>query len=159
MPARPLQFTHLEKVFFPKAKFTKGDLVKYYIDVAPYLLPHLKNRPVTLVRFPDGIAGERFYEKNVPRFAPAWIKTAEAARKSEPGTTRYIVITDAPTLPWCANLAAVELHSFLHRAANPQRPTSVVFDLDPGEGANLLTCIRVALHLKAILDPLGLTAL
>lgn len=159
MPTRQVQFTNLEKVFFPKAKFTKGDLIKYYVEVAPYLLPHLKNRPVTLVRFPDGITGERFYEKNVPRFAPAWIKTTDVARKSAPGTTRYIVINDASTLAWCANLAALEFHPFLHRTANLQRPTSVVFDLDPGAGANLLTCIRVALHLKAILDPLGLTAL
>jgi bifunctional non-homologous end joining protein LigD len=149
----------LEKIFFPKAGFTKGDMVKYYVDVAPYILPHLRNRPVSLVRFPDGITGERFYEKNVPRFAPAWIKTVAVPRKSEPGTTRYIIVNDASTLAWCANLAALEFHAFLHRAASLQRPTSVVFDLDPGAGANLLTCARVALHLKAILDPLGLTAL
>lgn len=159
MPTRKLSFTNLGKIFFPKTGFTKGDLVKYYVDVAPYILPHLRNRPMTLVRFPDGVTGERFYEKNVPHFAPEWIKTTDVARKSQPGMTRYIVINDASTLAWCANLAAIELHAFLHRAASLQRPTSVVFDLDPGEGANLLTCARVALHLKAILDPLDLTAL
>lgn len=159
MPIRKLQFTNLEKIFFPKTGFTKGDMVKYYVDVAPYILPHLRNRPVSMVRFPDGVTGERFYEKNVPRFAPAWIKTVAVPRKSEPGTTRYIIVNDASTLAWCANLAALEFHAFLHRAASLQRPTSVVFDLDPGVGADLLTCARVALHLKAILDPLGLIAL
>lgn len=154
--AREVTFSHLDKVFFPKTGFTKGEMVKYYIDVADYILPHLKNRPVTLVRFPDGIGGERFYEKNAPRFAPAWVKTFAVPRKSREGEINYILINDAPTLAWCANIAALELHPFLHRVPKLGQPTHVVFDFDPGEGADLLTCAQAAFQVKAILDGLSL---
>ncbi len=154
--AREVAFSNLDKVFFPKTGFTKGEMVKYYVDVANYLLPHLKNRPVTLVRFPDGINGERFYSKNAPRFAPNWIKTYSVPRKSREGEINYILINDAPTLAWCANIAALELHPFLHRVPRLDRPTFVAFDFDPGEGADLLTCAQAAFQVKDILDGLGL---
>ncbi|HEX2862639.1 MAG TPA: non-homologous end-joining DNA ligase [Lacunisphaera sp.] len=153
-----VKFSNLDKIFFPKAGFTKGEMIKYYVDVAPYLLPHLHNRPVTLIRFPDGITGERFYEKNAPRFAPDWIKTARVPRRRESGDINYILINDAATLAWCANLAALELHPFLHRAGRLDEPTHLAFDFDPGEGADLVDCARVALHVKAILDGLKLEA-
>ena len=155
---REVTFTHLEKVFFPGDKFTKGDLIRYYVGVAPHLLPHLKDRAVTLVRFPDGVTGQKFYEKNAPKFAPRWIRTFSVARRSEPGATNYILINDAATLAWCANIAAIELHSFLHRVPQLEQPTCVAFDLDPGEGADILTCARVAFLVKDVLDTLGLTA-
>ncbi|MDB6167426.1 MAG: hypothetical protein JWM88_290 [Verrucomicrobia bacterium] len=155
-PAREVKFSNLGKIFFPAAKFTKGDLVKYYIDVAPHILPHLRDRPVTLIRFPDGVQGEKFYEKNAPRFAPDWIETFAVARRHHEGSINYIVINDASALAWCANLAAIELHPFLHRIDDLACPTFVAFDLDPGEGADLLTCIRVGLLLKEITDQLGL---
>lgn len=155
---REVAFSNLDKIFFPKTGFTKGDMVKYYIDVAPWLLPHLKNRPVTLIRFPDGLSGERFYEKNAPKFAPPWIKTHKVARRSQPGAVNYILINDRHTLAWCANIAALELHPFLHRAPHLERPTHLVLDLDPGEGADLLDCIEVAFLIKAILDGLRLQA-
>ncbi len=162
MPARAqapeVKFTNLDKVFFPKTGFTKGQMIQYYVDVAPFILPHLKQRPVTLIRFPDGVTGEKFYEKNVPRFAPAWIKTHAVDRRHHPGQTNYIVINDATTLAWCANLAAVELHPFLHRVPKLDQPTHVVFDLDPGEGADLVTCARVAFLVKEVTDGLDLTA-
>jgi len=155
---REVKFTNLDKVFFPLGKFTKGDLIKYYVAVAPYLLPHLLDRPVTLIRFPDGVTGEKFYEKNAPKFAPTWVKTFAVSRRHETGEINYILINDAPTLAWCANIAAIELHPFLHRVPQLDRPTSVAFDLDPGEGADLLTCARVAFLVKELLDTLGLTA-
>ena len=109
-----------------------------------------------MIRFPDGVEGEKFYEKNVPRFAPPWVKTVPVPRRREAGEIRYILINDARTLAWCANLAAIELHPFLHRAPKLDQPTSVAFDLDPGEGADLLTCARVAFLVREILDELGL---
>ena len=153
---RDVKFSNPDKVFFPRGHFTKGDLVKYYMDVAPWILPHLRDRPVTLIRFPDGVKGERFYEKNVPAFAPSWLETVAVARRHEPGAIKYIVIDDASALAWCANLAAIELHPFLHKTDDLARPTHVVFDFDPGEGSNLLTCIRVALLVRKMLGQLGL---
>jgi bifunctional non-homologous end joining protein LigD len=153
-----VKFTHLEKVFFPQGGFTKGQVIRYYLDVAATLLPHLKNRPVTLIRFPDGVAGEKFYEKNAPKFAPSWVRTYSVPRRREEGEIDYILINDAQTLAWCANLAAIELHPFLHRVPKLDRPTQVAFDLDPGEGTNLVACARVAFLIKEILDHLGLKA-
>lgn len=150
-----VHFTNVDKVFFPGDGSTKGDVIQYYLNVAPVLLPHFRNRPVTLIRFPDGVTGEKFYEKNAPRFTPAWVKTAHVPR-SEGGVINYILINDARTLAWCANLAALELHPFLHTARAQNRPTHLVFDLDPGEGADLLACIEVAFLLRERLARLGL---
>ena len=162
MPRRSRQppeiaFSNLEKVFFPETKFTKGDLIKYFIEIAPVLLPHFRDRPVTLIRMPDGVRGERFYEKNAPGHTPSWVQTTQVPR-TEGGVINYIMINDAPTLAWCANNAAVELHPFLHRADDIERPTHVAFDLDPGEGADLLTCIEVGLMVQAVLKELRLEA-
>lgn len=153
-----VKFTNLEKVFFPKTGFTKGQMIQYYLAVSHYILPHLRQRPVTLIRFPDGIEGEKFYEKNAPKFTPDWIGTFAVNRRNDAGQVNYIVINDAPTLAWCANIAGLELHPFLHRIPNLDQPTQVVFDLDPGEGADLRTCARVALLVKGIADTLGLRA-
>src|SRR6185312_5053186 len=157
MPPR-VNLTHPDKVFFPRAKFTKGDLVRYYVEAAPCLLPHLRGRPVTLLRFPDGIRGGSFYEKNAPRFTPDWIKTFPVPRRHHEGNVEYIVINDAETLAWCANLAAIELHAFLHRVPRIDSPTAVAFDLDPGPGMDLLGCAAVAFQLKELLGRLGLEA-
>lgn len=151
-----VKFSNLDKILFPEAKFTKGEMIRYYVDAAPFILPHLKDRPVTLIRFPDGVQAESFYEKNAPRFAPSWIKTFPVPRQHHEGTINYILINDARTLAWCANLAAIELHPFLHRARSLDTPTHIAFDLDPGEGATLLTCAEVAFLVKEVLDGLGL---
>ncbi|MDB6095062.1 MAG: hypothetical protein JWM32_2624 [Verrucomicrobia bacterium] len=151
-----VKFSNLQKIFFPEVGFTKGQMIKYYVDVAPYLLPHLKQRPVTLIRFPDGIQGGQFYEKNAPKFTPPWVETYAVNRRHQAGSTNYILINDAPTLAWCANLAAIELHPFLHRAPDLERPTHVVFDLDPGEGSDLHRCARVAFLVKELMDGLKL---
>jgi bifunctional non-homologous end joining protein LigD len=156
-PPAEVTLTNEDKVFFPEAGFTKGDLVRFYVAVAPYLLPHLRGRPVTVIRFPDGVEGTRFYEKNAPRFAPGWIRTAGVPRRHGEGQTNYILINDVATLTWCANMGAIELHPFLHRAGDLDRPTSLVFDLDPGEGADILDCAEVAFLIQSLLDTLGLS--
>lgn len=152
---KEVPFTNVGKIFFPQAGFTKGDLILYYLEVAPALLPHLRDRPVTVIRMPDGVSGEAFYEKNVPRHAPAWVPRT-AVPRSAGGVIQYPMINDARTLAWYANHAAIELHPFLHRAADLNRPTHVAFDLDPGEGADLATCLEVGFHLREVLAQLGL---
>jgi bifunctional non-homologous end joining protein LigD len=152
---RPVTFSNPDKVYFPSG-FTKGEMIRYYLEVAPYILPHLEDRPVTLIRFPEGVKGESFYEKNAPRHAPEWITTYEVPRRHHEGHINYILINNAETLAWCANLGAIELHPFLHRVPKIDTPTHVAFDLDPGEGSDILTCIEVALLLKDVFDGLGL---
>jgi bifunctional non-homologous end joining protein LigD len=155
VPERPVTFTNPGKVYFPSG-FTKGEMIRYYLEVAPFILPHLENRPVTLIRFPDGVKGESFYEKNAPKHAPDWVTTFEVPRRHHEGHINYILINNAETLAWCANLGAIELHPFLHRVPEIDQPTHVAFDLDPGEGADIFTCIEVALLLKDVFDGLGL---
>jgi bifunctional non-homologous end joining protein LigD len=154
---RAIDVSNLDKVLYPGGRFTKARVIDYYIRVAPFLLPHLKNRPVTLKRFPEGVYGEFFYEKDAPAFTPAWIKTFPVPRKnkSEP-EIRYILINNLATLVWLANLANLEIHPFLHRIPKLARPTSMVFDCDPGEDADVLTAARVALMLRDVLRQLKL---
>ncbi len=115
---RVLSLTNLDKVLYPAAGFTKADVIDYYTRVSKWLLPHLRDRPVTLKRFPDGVEGQAFYEKNAPRFTPDWVQTVSVPRREGDKDIRYIVINDLPTLVWCANLASLELHPFLHLASN-----------------------------------------
>lgn len=131
-------------------------MVEYYVGVSRWLLPHLKNRPITLKRFPDGVRGEFFYEKDAPSFTPDWVKTFPVPRREGGRPINYVLINDARTLAWCASIAALELHPFLHRAPEIERPTSVVFDLDPGEGADIRNCCEVALLLRNVFDGLKL---
>ncbi len=153
---RDLPVSNLDKVLFPVTKFTKAQLIDYYVRVSRWLLPHLHDRPVTLKRYPDGVTGEFFYEKNAPRFTPAWVKTFPVPRRAGGQPIRYVLINDLETLVWAANLATIEFHPFLHRAPRLDRPTSVVFDLDPGPGADVLTCARVAFLLRDALEKFGL---
>jgi bifunctional non-homologous end joining protein LigD len=127
---RKVNVSNPDKVLFPKGKFTKAQVIDYYIRVAPFILLHLKNRPMTLLRYPDGVKREFFYEKNAPGFTPAWIRTFPVPRTESGGNINYILVNDTATLVWCANLASLELHPFLHCAPHIQRPTQVVFDLD-----------------------------
>src|ERR1051325_2122342 len=144
-----------DKVLYPAGKFTIANVVDYYLKIAPAILPHLRNRPITLKRFPDGVFGEAFYEKDLPAFAPKWIKTFPIPRRdpNEP-PIQYILINDAATLAWAAAAAALELHPFLHRVPKIATPTHLVFDLDPGEGANILQCAEVAFLLRETLAKL-----
>jgi bifunctional non-homologous end joining protein LigD len=145
-----------DKILYPAAGFTKRDVVDYYLRVSGVLLPHLENRPVTLKRYPDGPGRPAFYEKNAPSFTPKWIKTTPVPRAAGGPDINYIVIEDRRTLVWCASMAALELHPFLHRARDLERPTLAVFDLDPGDGADILTCATVAFLMKDVLERLGL---
>ncbi len=151
-----VQVSNLDKVLYPENQFTKAQVIDYYIRVSEYLLPHFRDRPVTLKRYPDGVRGEFFYEKDAPRFAPKWIQTFPVPRRAGGADICYILVNDLPTLVWCANAASLELHPFLHRVPELQRPTSVVFDLDPGEGADILSCVEVAFLLRELLAGLQL---
>ena len=154
---RRIAVSNLDKILYPGGKFSKARVIDYYVKISKYLLPHVKDYPVTLKRFPDGVFGEFFYEKDAPAFTPEWVKTVPVPRRETPGPDiRYILINDLPTLVWVANLASLELHPFLHRASQLNRPTRIVFDCDPGEGANILHCARVALMLRDVLRELGL---
>jgi bifunctional non-homologous end joining protein LigD len=145
--------TNLEKVFYPKTGFTKGDVINYYINISAQLLPHLKNRALTLKRYPEGAGGFFFYEKQCPPH-PSWVKTTQVAKSD--GEIDYCMINNLPSLVWAANLADLELHTFLHLATKGERPTALAFDLDPGPPADVVLCCEVALSLKAIFDALDL---
>jgi bifunctional non-homologous end joining protein LigD len=156
---RNVRLSNLDKVMYPGVGFTKGQVIDYYTQVAPYLLPHLKDRPITMKRFPDGIAGEHFYEKDAPSFTPDWVQTYPIPRTSEKSMINYILINDLPSLVWSANMANLEIHPFLAKVPNVNVPTMVVFDLDPGEEADILKSCKVAFLVKAVLDKLKLKSL
>jgi len=152
---RKIPVSNLEKVLYPESRVTKTQVIDYYLRISSWLLPHLKDRPVTLKRYPNGVTGEYFYEKDAPGFTPEWVKTFPIPRRDSSGTDiRYILINDRPTVVWLANLANLEIHPFLHHVPHIDRPTWVVFDLDPDEGADILTCARVAFILRDVLTRL-----
>jgi bifunctional non-homologous end joining protein LigD len=153
---RKLTVSNLEKVLYPAAGFTKGQVIAYYTAISPVLLPHLKNRPITLKRYPDGVEGFFFYEKQCPSHRPGWVKTTEVPSRREAGKIDYCMMNDLPALVWAANLADLELHTFLHRAPAITRPTALAFDLDPGAPADMVLCCRVGLWLLEVFDQAGL---
>src|SRR2546423_8040429 len=153
---RRVAISNPAKVFYNAGKVTKLDVVNYYLQVAPFLLPHFRDRPVTLKRYPNGIHGEVFYEKDAPSSTPPWVKTFPVPRREGGPDINYIVINDRPSLAWTANIAALELHPFLHRVPELDRPTNAVFDLDPGEGAGPGECIEVVFLLRDVLAKLRL---
>jgi bifunctional non-homologous end joining protein LigD len=150
---RRLKLSNLDKVFYPGVGFTKGQVIDYYRRVAPALLPHLRDRPLTLKRYPDGVEGQFFYEKQCPHYRPEWIQTVAVKNKRE---INYCLCNDLATLMWLANLADLELHTSLARAEDVMRPTMMVFDLDPGEPATIVECSRVGVALRELFDQLGL---
>ncbi|HKG02682.1 MAG TPA: DNA ligase D [Conexibacter sp.] len=155
---RELRITNRDKLLFPQADFTKGDLIAYYAQIAPTLLPHLRDRPLTVRRWPDGVEGRTFYEKNAPEHRPDWIETAAIYSTGERRRIDYTLVQEAATLAWLGNQAAIELHAPLHRATDLEHPTAVVFDLDPGEPAGLAECAEVALVLHGLFERLGLVS-
>ena len=146
--------TNLEKVFYPKSGFTKGEVIDYYVRISPVLLPHLEGRPISLKRYPDGVEGHFFYEKQCPSHAPKWIRTRRVAKSD--GKIDYCVLDDLRSLVWAANLANLEFHSFQHRGRTLTRPTALVLDLDPGPPADIRQCCEVALILNDVLGNLDL---
>src|SRR5579859_721079 len=139
-----IALSNLEKVLYPATGFTKGQVIDYYTRVAPFILPHLKDRPVTLKRYPDGVDGKFFYAKDAPSFKPKWVRTFPVPRRGGGSPIRYLLINDLAMLVWCANLASLEIHPFLHRAPAIDSPTAIVFDLDPGEDADIRNCAEVS---------------
>jgi bifunctional non-homologous end joining protein LigD len=152
---RPVRLSNVDKLMFPSG-FTKGQVIDFYIRVSQWLLPHLRGRAVTLKRYPNGIGAPHFYEKDAPRFTPAWVSTFAVPRRSGESDIHYVLLNDLPSLVWSANLANLEMHPFLSCVPDVQRPTSVVFDLDPGEGMDVLNCGAVAFLLKKRLEKAGL---
>jgi bifunctional non-homologous end joining protein LigD len=147
---RELKITNWDKVLYPETGFTKGDLVAYYSRIAPAVLPHLRDRPLTLKRYPNGVQADYFYEKQSPSHRPDWVQTVRI------GGVNYTLAQDRPTLIWLANLADVELHTSLAFAPKPEQPTMMVFDLDPGAPAGIVECCEVALVLHGLFDQFGL---
>jgi len=150
---RELKITNWDKVLYPRTGFTKGDLVAYYARIAPVVLPHLRDRPLTLKRYPNGVDQAYFYEKQSPSHRPDWVQTVRI------GDINYTLAQDRPTLIWLANLADVELHTSLSLAARVERPTMMVFDLDPGAPAGIVECCEVGLVLHGLFEQLGLESL
>ena len=153
---RKLQLSNLDKVLYPAAGFTKGQVIDYYVRVAPVLLPHLAGRPLTMKRYPEGVDHEYFFEKNAPKHRPDWVKTAPIWSEGNQRTVNYILANDLATLVWIANLASLELHPSLSLASKIEQPTMIVFDLDPGPPANIVQCAQVALWVRGIFDHFGL---
>jgi bifunctional non-homologous end joining protein LigD len=153
---RELALSNLDKVLYPEVGFTKGQVIDYYARVAEALLPHLRGRPLTMKRYPEGVEGQHFYEKRCPSHRPEWVQTARIWSEGHREEIDYCVIEDLPTLIWAANLADLELHTSLSLAAAVDRPTAIVFDLDPGPPAGLLDCAQVAVWIRGMFDQLGL---
>jgi bifunctional non-homologous end joining protein LigD len=151
---RELKLTNLDKVLYPKAGFTKGEVVDYYARIAPAIVPHLAGRALTLRRFPEGVddTDAAFFEKRCPKHRPDWVKTATVEAGPRAGDIDFCVCEDKPTLVWMAQLAAIELHPSLSLAKAPDRPTVLAFDLDPGAPADILDCCRVGLRLRELFE-------
>ncbi len=153
---RKLKLTNLEKILYPAAGFTKGQVVDFYVRIAPALVPHLAGRALTMKRYPEGVDQEYFFEKNAPMHRPDWVKTAPIWSESNRRTIHFILVNDLPTLVWIGNLASIELHPSLSLAADIATPTMIVFDLDPGPPANIVQCAQVGLWVRDIFDHFGL---
>ncbi|WP_428938907.1 non-homologous end-joining DNA ligase [Fontivita pretiosa] len=151
---RKLALSNLDKVLYPRAGFTKGDVIDYCRRIAPVLLKHLKGRPVTLKRYPAGVTGKFFYEKNCPAHKPPWVATLRV--RGTQSVINYCLVDHLATLLWVANLASLELHTLLWRQNHLGRPTAMVFDLDPGAPAGLIDCLPLALRLRDMLENMGL---
>jgi len=150
---RRLKLSNLDKVFYPATGFTKGQVIDYYRQVAPALLGHLRERPLTMKRYPDGVEGQFFYEKQCPSYRPDWIETVVVQNRRR---IEYCLANGLPTLIWLANLADLELHTSLSRAEDIKRPTMMVFDLDPGEPAGIMECVQVGIALRDLFAGLKL---
>jgi bifunctional non-homologous end joining protein LigD len=153
---RTLSLSNLDKVLYPAAAFTKGHVIDYYMRIAPYVLPHLQGRALTLKRYPNGVEAQYFYEKNAPGHRPEWVKTATIPIRTDGRTIDFVLADDLPTLVWLANLADLELHTSLAKASDPRAPTILAFDLDPGPPATIVECAHVALRLREVFAHLGL---
>jgi bifunctional non-homologous end joining protein LigD len=152
---KDLKLSNLDKVLYPAAHVTKAEVIDYYVRIAPVLMPHLKNRPLTLKRYPNGVTGEFFYEKNCPAFRPPWMHTCHSSHNKE-HPVHYCVADSTAALVWVVNLASIELHTMLSNVRDITKPTFMVFDLDPGPDATILECIWLGGYLKKLFDQMKL---
>ncbi len=167
---RSLSLSNLDKVLYPKAGFTKGQVIDYYTRIAPVLLPHLRDRPLTLKRYPNGVEGQFFYEKQCPKHRPDWVRTERVTTRGggrwgregdgggEARDIDFCVVDDLATLVWTSNLADLELHPSLARVDDVTSPAILAFDLDPGPPATIVECARVAVRLREAFEHLGLAS-
>lgn len=153
---RPITFSNIDKVFFPDTGYTKGDLIQYYASVAPLLLPHLEGRPISMSRYPDGIAGQSFYEKRAPGHQPDWMRTTSVVSDSQGGIIDFLLADSPEALMWFANMGCVEFHPFHSRAEDLDKPSYAIFDFDPAEGSTWDQVTAGAQLLKVALGQLGL---
>jgi bifunctional non-homologous end joining protein LigD len=156
---RQLKLSNLDKVFYPQVGFTKGQVIDYYTRVAPVLLPHLKDRPLTMKRYPNGVEGKFFYEKECPKHRPDWVQTKRIVSRGSTKDRTHInfcIVDDLATLVWAANLADLELHTSLSHASDITHPTMLAFDLDPGPGTSIVECSQIACWLRDLFEGLGL---
>lgn len=151
-----VNLTNLDKVFWPDEGYTKGDLLRYYTDLGRYLLPHLRDRPLVLVRHPDGIAGESFYQKETPAYAPEWVKTAAIQHPEK--TVHYTICNDLDTLLWVVNQGAIEIHPWFSRWQQHDHPDIMVFDLDPEPPSTFADTLPLALAIREVLKKFSLEA-
>jgi bifunctional non-homologous end joining protein LigD len=155
---RTLSLSNLDKVFYPRTGFTKGHVIDYYMRIAPVLLPHLQGRHLTLKRYPNGVEGDFFYEKQCPSHRPDWVRTAGVWSRHNGREIDYCMVDELATIVWLANLADLEMHTPLAYADAPEQPTVLAFDLDPGPPAGIVECAEVALRLRDAFDHFGLLA-
>jgi bifunctional non-homologous end joining protein LigD len=153
---RDVALTNLDKIFFPGPGLTKGDLVRYYVDLAPYALNHVRQRPMQMKRYPNGVEGEFFYQKRVPTPHPDWLDTIHIVFPGSGRTADFPVVTDAAGLAWIVNLGCIELHTWHARITDAERPDYMLIDLDPSEGNPWELVPRIALVVKEVLDELDL---
>ncbi len=153
---RTLSLSNLDKVLYPEVGFTKGQVIDYYTRIAPAVLPHLRDRPLTLKRYPNGVDGQFFYEKQCPKHRPEWVRTSPVWSRHAKRTIDFCVVDDLATLVWTSNLADLELHTSLARVDDVTAPVILAFDLDPGPPATIVQCAEVAVRLREIFERLGL---
>ena len=154
---RELSVSNLDKVLYPVIGFTKAQVIHYYVEVAPAMLPHVQGRGVTLRRWPDGVGADSFFEKRCPSHRPAWLGTCPGPG-DRGGAIDYCCLDEVAALAWSANMAALEIHAPMARGEDIDSPTMVVFDLDPGDPATIVECCQVALDIADVLDTVGLSA-
>jgi bifunctional non-homologous end joining protein LigD len=160
---RELKLSNLDKVFWPDEGITKGDLIEYYREVAPVLVPHLENRPFTMRRYPDGIAGKAFFQKDAPSHMPEWIPTfrAHVSTREKPRQKKWVsfpLVNDELALLWMVNMGCIDMNTWYSRVDRPDRPDFVLFDLDPSDDVGFPETVEVALLVKEVLDTLGLVS-
>jgi bifunctional non-homologous end joining protein LigD len=156
---RRLQIRNLDRVVFPRTGTTKAELLDYYVRVGDVMLPHLRDRLLHMHRYPEGVEGPRFWQKQCPEHRPPWVSTTPVYSRDKRANIDYCVIEDLAGLLWAVNVGSIELHTSLHTRDDLHRPTALAFDLDPGEGVDVVGCAEVALWLRDLLAGIGLCAL